>query len=579
MKKSGVHYMLKCLPFVLLMVTTSTFAETATLRGTVTDAQTNEGMDAAIAVTSAGIERQITRAIADAAGKFKIKGLAAGTYTVTISHMGYAQKVLSDIELTAGETKSLEISLSSEVIQLDRVTVTASRRAEKVREAPASVSVLYAPQLQDRAALTSTEHLKSMPAVDILSAGLTQSNVVVRGFNNIFSGGLLSLVDYRIARVPSLRVNVHSLIPTVNEDIERIEVVAGPGSALYGPNSANSVMHILTKSPFGSEGTTVSFGGGERSVLTGSFRHAGSFNNRVGYKISSRYYQGDDWEFQDPEEPDSYILEGKKVTAPGRDFNVDNLSGEACLDLRLTNDLTTILSSGFTRIDQIELTGIGAGQGKDWTYTYFQGRLLYKDLFAQAFLNRSDAGDSFILRTGEPIIDKSSLFVGQLQHGLKLGDRQRFTYGLDLLLTRPDTEGSINGRNEDDDGIDEVGAYLQSETGLTSKLKFVAAARIDDHNRIEDPVFSPRAALVFEPIENHNFRATYNRAFSTPTANTLFLDILSREDVFGLGEQLQQPDTNFRPSTDVRAQGVPEPDSISPGVLTVGHGFARPSRL
>ena len=55
----------------------------------------------------------------------------------------------------------------------------------------------------------------------------------------------MSLVDNRIARVPSLRVNAYSLIPTASEDIEQIEVVSGPGAALYGPNSANGVMHIL----------------------------------------------------------------------------------------------------------------------------------------------------------------------------------------------------------------------------------------------------------------------------------------------------------------------------------------------
>ena len=61
----------------------------------------------------------------------------------------------------------------------------------------------------------------------------------------MFTGALMSLVDNRIARIPSLRANVYSSLPTADEDIERIEVALGPGSALYGPNSANGVMHIL----------------------------------------------------------------------------------------------------------------------------------------------------------------------------------------------------------------------------------------------------------------------------------------------------------------------------------------------
>ena len=134
--------------------------------------------------------------------------------------------------------------------------------------------------------------MKSVRGVDVVNTGLNSSNVVVRGFNNVFSGSLLSLVDNRIARVPSLRVNAYSLIPTVSEDIEQIEVVSGPGAALYGPNSANGVMHILTRSPFTSQGTTISLGGGERGVLMGSLRHAGVINETIGYKLSGNYFQG-----------------------------------------------------------------------------------------------------------------------------------------------------------------------------------------------------------------------------------------------------------------------------------------------
>jgi len=432
---------------------------------------------------------------------------------------------------------------------LEEVSVTASRKPEKVLEAPAAVSTLDGSAVRDKVASTVTDHLKAMPVVDVVTSGLTQSNVVVRGFNNIFSGSLLSLVDNRIARVPSLRSNTYSLLPTSNLDIERIEVVSGPGSALYGPNSANGVMHILTKSPFGSEGTTVTLGSGERSVLTGALRHAGSFDDRIGYKISGQYYRGNDWESEDSAE-ETYLKSSGKT----RDFNVDRLTGEARLDFKVTDELKAILSSGFSSINQIELTGIGAGQGKGWTYSYAQGRLNYRDLFAQVFINQSDAGDTFLLRTGNPIVDKSKLFVGQVQHGLSVGNDQRFTYGLDLLLTRPDTEGTITGINEDDDNINELGVYLQSETNLPANLKFLAAARMDQHSHLDDLVFSPRAALVYTPAINHNLRATYNRAFSTPTSNTIFLDLMVQEDLGGIGKTLE-PALGFNPKIDVRAQG------------------------
>ena len=518
--------------------------QAATLNVTVTDAQTGAKLNG-VSINVMSQAGASAEGVSDASGMLEIADLSADVYTITASAPGYADKMMANVELVADGTTSVEIALSSEIIELDQVSVTASRRREKVLEAPASVALVSASQIRDRVAPSVTEHLKSVRAVDVVNTGLGSSQVVVRGFNNVFSGSLLSLVDNRIARVPSLRVNAYSLIPTASEDIEQIEVVSGPGAALYGPNSANGVMHILTRSPFTSQGTTISIGGGERSMLMGSLRHAGVINETLGYKLSASGFRGNDWE------------EGRSAEdlAGEPEFDTYRAGGEFRLDYRPNDDLTTILASGFTQFTGIELTGLGAGQAKNWTYGYLQGRFIYKDLFAQAFWNRSDAADTFLLRTGDDIIDNSDLYVGQIQHGYSLGERQRFTYGVDLLLTRPDTEGSINGRNEDSDNINEIGAYLQSETQIIQQLKFIAAARLDNHNHLSGLVFSPRAALAFQPNDEHNLRVTYNRAFSTPGTSSLFLDRLAVRDAFGLGTVFQ-PILGFSPNTDIWAQGV-----------------------
>ena len=543
-----------------VLALTSAMAHAATLNVMVTDAQSGEKLDriSITVIPQTGDSREGT---SDAMGASQFADLPAGIYSISVSTLSYADKAVSNVELQSDEAKSVEIALFSRVIQLDQVTVTTSRRQEKVLDAPAAISVLDDTQIDSRVAVTTTEHFKSLPAVDVFNTGITQSNVTVRGFSNVFSGSLLSLVDNRIARVPSLRVNAYNFIPTPQNDIERVEVVSGPGSALYGPNSANGVVHIITKPPFGSEGTRVSLGAGERGVLMGSYRHAGSFNNKIGYKLTGRYTQGEDWNSTDPVEEelrqqriDAGVPE-EEIKIGARDFDIQQIAGEARVDYRVNEDLTTIFNAGYTQASNIELTGIGAGQADNWTYSYVQARALYKDFFAQAFWNTNDAGDTFLLRDGAYIIDKSSLFVTQLQHGLSLGARERLTYGVDMLLTRPDTEGTITGANEDDDSINEIGLYLQSETELTDQLRFIAAARLDNHNRLENPVFSPRAALVFKPAPDHNVRATYNRAFSTPNTNNLFLDIRAAEDAFGLGAAFKGV-LPFSPTIDVRAQAV-----------------------
>jgi len=542
LKQRGV-LLLALIPVLVVLGGT---VQATTLNVTVTDAQTGEKLEG-ISVTVMSQDGASTEGVSDAAGMLEIADLAAGVYTISASAPGYADKMMANVELVADGTTSVEIALSSEIIELDQVSVSASRRREKVLEAPASVALVSASQIKDRVAPSVTEHLKSVRGVDVVNTGVGTSQVVVRGFNNVFSGTLLSLVDNRIARVPSLRLNAYSLIPTSSEDIEQIEVVSGPGSALYGPNSANGVMHILTRSPFTSQGTTVSIGGGERSVMLGSLRHAGVVNETLGYKLSINGFRGNDWEEGRSKED----LEG-----PGEPiFDTYRAGGEARVDYKPNDDLMAIFAFGGTQTTGTELTGLGAGQAKNWRYMYGQTRFIYKDLFAQFFVNSSDAADTYTLRDGEKVVDKSDLYVGQLQHGYSLGERQRFTYGADLLLTRPDTEGTINGRNEENDNITEVGAYLQSETKLTSQLKLILAGRADSHNHLDDIVLSPRAALAFQPNDDHNLRLTYNRAFSTPGTSNLFLDRIAAKDAFGLGAAFQ-PLLGFGPGTDIWAQGV-----------------------
>ena len=89
------------------------------------------------------------------------------------------------------------------------------------------------------------------------------------------------------------------------------------------------------------------------------------------------------------------------------------------------------------------------------------------------------------------------------------------------MRTDPRTGGTRNGRNEDDDEIDEVGGYLQSETHLTPRLDLVAAARLDRNSRLPSAILSPRAAIVFKPGDSQTWRLSFNRAFETINQSNL----------------------------------------------------------
>ena len=523
-------------------------AQTATLTGKITDRE-GKPVAGAIVQALAGM-RSVGTATADENGEYRLTVPQAGNYILTVRRVGFARLVRDNISIGGGGASTIDFRLEESAIQLDVVVTAASRAPEKIIDAPASVSVVSTAAIQERAAVNVTDHVVAQPGVDVARGGIARSNIVARGFNNIFSGALMTLTDHRFAFVPSLRVNIPYLSTTTNEDIDHIELVLGPGAALYGPNTASGVMSITTKSPFASPGTTITIDGGNQSLLRGGVRTAWVLSPKVGVKASYDVFHAKEWDFL----PTDTASEQKP-----RDRDVDRQGGELRVDFRPSAASELIATYGRSEAaSAVEPTGLGPAQVKDWVYQTYQLRGRYKSLFAQVFMNTSDAGGSFILTAVRPttncpdasdfacIIDKSRQIVGQIQHGINFGTRQRFIYGYDHIRTMPKTEGTITGRNEDDDDITEVGGYLHSVTDISDKMQLTAAARVDKHSRLEDPVFSPRLAVVFKPIENQNFRLTYNRAFSTPTTNNLSLDLLAGR-IPSTGTQL----------FGVRALGVP----------------------
>ena len=538
---------------LLLLAPASAAAQQGVIAGRVTDVETGAPLDAVqiSIVGSLGTDR--VGVLTNAQGTYRI-AVPPGTYAVVAQHIGFADQRRDGVGVGAGEQETVDLQMTSRATVLNPIVVTASRRQEKALESPSTVVTVGEEQIEERATVTPVDHMKGLPGVDIVQTGLTQANVVTRGFNNIFSGALLVITDNRYAHVPSLRFNAWNMIPASQMDVERMEVLLGPAAALYGPNSANGVLHIITKSPLDEQETQVSVAAGERDIFQGQFRTAFKTSENTGFKISGTYFQGHDWVHLDSAEVEARrdaIAAGapddESLLIGLRDFDTNRWGTEARFDWRPGEDTEFIVNGGLNTVgSSVELTGGGPGQAKDWRYSYLQTRFRSGRLFAQAFVNQSDAGDTYLLETGNSITDKSKLWVAQVQHGMSFGETVDLIYGVDAAWTRPKTEGTINGRNEDDDAIDEIGGYLQSQIELTSKLELVGALRFDDHSHLEDPVWSPRAALVFRPAENQNFRVSYNRAFTTPTSNNLFLDL-----VFARVPITQQI------GYDIRLRGVP----------------------
>ncbi len=547
-------------PLLLLALLTlpaaQVWAQSATLVGRVTDASDGGALPSANVIVSVqGTLDSGTGAATDTDGRYRIERLRAGTYIVQVRYIGY-QDFTDTITLAAGETRTLDVALRAGGFDLNDVVVSASRAQEQVLDAPASVSVIGAQEIQQNVTPSSIGAIRNEASVDVAQTGVDRQEVVLRGFNNAFSGATYSLVDYRQAAVPSLNVNIYSLMPNMSIDLDRIEIVRGPGSALYGAGVDAGVVHFFTKDPFTNPGTAFALTGGQQSLFGFEGRHAGVISDRIGYKITGQYARADDFGLDTADSLDAAQLDADFTYADpagAPDYqNVDPATGKLLRDndyqksnvnglvqYRVRPGVTVSLNGGYSALRGTVLSGIGTLQARDFGYTYGQVRLQAGSLFTQFYVNKNNAGDSYVYGTGMSVVDNGTQYVGQAQYDWILSPKQRIIAGTDLRLIRPDTDGTILGRNEDDDAISQAGVYAQSTTNLTDQLDLTLALRGDYSNIAEDLQLSPRAAVVFKPFAGHTFRATYNSAFSAPSTNSLFLDIAgATRPIGGGGQQL-----------------------------------------
>lgn len=573
-------YYFLALSFLCLFAQQALFAQMQ-ISGMIKDAKSGETL---IGATIMAIGTNSGTA-ADLDGKYALT-MPAGASSIRVSYAGYQEQVISITKAGIYDIALLAISK-----ELDAVVVSDSRRQERVLYSPSSISTIQAKEIKNIVATTPSDYVANASGVDLLKTGLVGTNIVVRGFNNIFGGSLLSLVDGRITALPSLRANTQYMISTHQADIERIEVLKGPASAMYGPNSSNGVMQIITNSPIDMKekfSATISLGAGMRSSLEpvtivdevnpanniseDGNRLATMFSGRIasklldkedglkiGLKVSGKYFLGDEWRYRDPFEPQK-IAKGKN-TADGpmvfltdgterlkeevladsllsamvdsvdnsRNFDSKIWNVDSRLDFRFSKRTQLIFAGGLNNSAGIEMTGLGAAQSVNWQYYYGQIRFIHKKLFAQVYLNGSNSGEkTYLMRDGNLVTDRSKFISAQIQHSSDLlKEKLNLIYGIDALLTRPDTKYTINGRNEDSDNIDEYGAYLQAKYAVIPKIDLLAALRVDKHTFVEDVFLSPRAAIVYKASPTQSVRLTYNRAFSSPSALNTSLDILS----------------------------------------------------
>ena len=581
----------KTIFFAFVMLASATMLAQTTITGVVKDAQTGETLLGA----NVKVSGKAIGTTTDFDGKFSLKVADAPPFTVEISMLGFKAV---NVEITKNN-QTVNVSLQEDATSLEEIVFSASRRKQKVQEAPASVSIITPKDiLNSAAAVDPVMNLANIAGVQMQQQSANTINIEMRAGSGVFGTSTFPILDYRYLVTPSAGTFQSYQSGMSNIDIQRVEVVRGAASALYGPGVTSGVVHFMSKSPIDHPGTTVEMLGGTLSTTGMTVRHAfKNDNDKFGFKVNVRYMKGKDFELDPVADADFIsglqttisqpaIVNGRvDPTQPGEqllslsdlDDNGDgnplateysNYSANVHLEFRPTDETTAFLSGGFAQGGGLFFNSQGAGyqQGKDY---WVQGRIQSGGLFAQVYYNYNNGGDeenpTFLYQTGLRQVAERNSLEAQLQYNFDIPKflNSNFTIGSDYRNSKSMTANTLYGINEDRDDYIITGAYLQGTSKISDQLEITYAGRYDKFNFIDEGAFAPRVAIVYKADDNHTFRASFNRANTGPSALQQNIDFPVSviapgiADVWLSGQYAPQvfPDN---PTIDLSIPGLPD---------------------
>src|ERR1700693_3139417 len=214
------------------------------------------------------------------AARFVGRTMLASFMTVFLAANGAAQSQQSVPDVTA---------LSMEDLMNIQVT-SVSKRTQKVADAAAAIFVITQEDLRRSGATSIPEALRLVPGLEVARIDENKWAIGSRGFNGRFDNKRLVLIDGRSVYTPLFSGVYWNIQDVMLEDVERIEVIRGPGATLWGANAVNGVINIITKPAKSTQSALAAAGGGTETLGSGSVRYGGSLSKSTYYRAYAKYF-------------------------------------------------------------------------------------------------------------------------------------------------------------------------------------------------------------------------------------------------------------------------------------------------
>jgi iron complex outermembrane receptor protein len=379
--------------------------------------------------------------------------------------------------------------------QLSNIVVTSvSRRAESLANAPASVYVITNEDIRRSGVTSLPEALRLAPNLQVARADANQYAISARGFNNVLANKLLVMIDGRTVYTPLFSGTFWEAQDVMLEDIDRIEVISGPGATLWGANAVNGVINILTRDAQRTQGVLVAGGGGNLEY-GGAARYGGALGDGAFYRVYGKSGHRDNSEFANgtPVRDASTRTQGgfrvdwsraqHDVTVQGDAYEGDIDQAPSSRTIRGAN----VVASYARRLDDGSLARVQAYY--DYTYRNHPGTF-------RETLSTLDLEAQYATRFGG---------MHEIVAGAGYREaRDRVTNAPSQAFLPPDR--TLSWAN----------VYAQDQIAVRPDLDVIVGAKVET-NVYTDTEFLPNVRVAWRPANNHMLWAAASRAVRSPS--------------------------------------------------------------
>lgn len=424
------------------------------------------------------------------------------------------------------------------LLNFDLSVTLSSRKAEQLSHAASAISVITHEDIQRSGATHIAEALRLIPGVNVARVASNRWAISIRGFNQIFSNKLLVLVDGVSIFSPTTNGVYWEANELLLEDVERIEVVRGPGAALWGANAVNGVINIITKSPKDTKGGLVTAGIGNVERGLGAIRYGGEISSNTDYRAYAVFNDRDELTLKNGDgAQDDWQSGSTGIRIDSSITSNDSVSFTTDVQRQWDSltptvpSLTPPYTDSITFSDRTQWSGVRSAL--KWGHTFSDESQLSSILSYQ----RKERSSSLIS------FDYDILNL-DMQHQTQLGESHSIVYGGYARYFSNSSEGS-NAQAVQPENRDTTlwSVFFHDEIAVApNNLKLIIGSKFE-HNESTGLELMPNARLVYIPTKTVTGWIAVSRAVAPPA---LFFE-----------------------DSQIPVQAFPVPDAGIPGLVTV----------